>query len=256
MGIFRDVTRLARTEAMRRRFVSDVSHELRTPVASIAAAAETLLEGETDKEESIQLTELIARQTRRMHELIEDLTDLSRMESGAIELAWEDVALFPVVEDVAQDLARQASARGVTIRVGGDRELQVSGDRKRLVQIVHNLLDNAIKFSPDGMPVEATVERQNGRPVLRIADRGPGIPKSERDRIFQRFYQVDPSRSKAKPGTGLGLAIVKHLALLHRARVEVAGEPGAGAVFRVVFPEAATPASAAPSGSANAPSRA
>jgi two-component system phosphate regulon sensor histidine kinase PhoR len=247
VGIFRDVTRLARTEAMRRRFVSDVSHELRTPVASIAAAAETLLEGETDKEESVRLTELIARQTRRMHELIEDLTDLSRMESGAIELAWEDVPLLKVVEEVAQDLARQASARDVTIRVGGDRDLQVSGDRRRLVQIVHNLLDNAIKFSPESMPIEATVERHNGKPVLRIADRGPGIPKSERDKIFQRFYQVDPSRSKAKPGTGLGLAIVKHLALLHRAQVEVGGELGAGAVFRVVFPEKTTPISTAPS---------
>ena len=247
VGIFRDVTRLARTEAMRRRFVSDVSHELRTPVASIAAAAETLLEGETDKDESVQLTELIARQTRRMHELIEDLTDLSRMESGAIELSREDVSLREVVEEVARDLARPAGERGVSILISGDLEIHVSGDRRRLVQIVHNLLDNAIKFSPDGSPVEASIGRRGGSPVLTISDRGPGIPRSERDKIFQRFYQVDPSRSKARPGTGLGLAIVKHLALLHRAQVEVGGEPGAGAVFRVVFPESATPISTAPS---------
>ncbi len=247
VGIFRDVTRLARTEAMRRRFVSDVSHELRTPVASIAAAAETLLEGETEKDESVQLTELIARQTRRMHELIEDLTDLSRMESGAIELAWEEVALLPVVDEVAGDLARQASERGVAVRVSGDREIRVSGDRKRLVQIVHNLLDNAIKFSPDGSPVEASLGLRDGSPVLTISDSGPGIPRSERDKIFQRFYQIDPSRSKARPGTGLGLAIVKHLALLHRAQVEVEGESGSGAVFRVVFP-AASPGDPIPKG--------
>ncbi len=236
VGIFRDVTRVARTEAMRRRFVSDVSHELRTPVASIAAAAETLLDGAPEKDESVQLTELISRQTRRMHELIEDLTDLSRIESGAIELAWEDVALIPVVEEVARDLEHRAAERGVAIRVDGDRAVSVSGDRRRLIQIVHNLLDNAIKFSPDATPVEAVVESVGGRPVLGITDRGPGIPRSERDRIFQRFYQVDRSRSKAKPGTGLGLAIVKHLALLHHARIEVGGEPGSGAVFRIVFP--------------------
>ncbi|MGH9442911.1 MAG: ATP-binding protein [Thermoanaerobaculia bacterium] len=237
VGIFRDVTRLARTEAMRRRFVSDVSHELRTPVASIAAAAETLLEGQSDREESAHLTALIARQTRRMHELIEDLTDLSRMESGAIELVWEDVTLREIVEEVAQDVGPRAAERGVTIVVSGDPALLVSGDRRRLVQIIHNLLDNAVKFSPDSTPVEARVEMRAGHPVLTVSDRGPGIPRSERDRIFQRFYQVDPSRSKARPGTGLGLAIVKHLVLLHRAQVEVGGEPGEGAVFRVVFPE-------------------
>jgi signal transduction histidine kinase len=172
-----------------------------------------------------------------MHELIEDLTDLSRIESGAIELAWEDVALLSVVEDVARDLAHRAGERGVSIRVAGDSAVTVSGDRRRLVQIVHNLLDNAVKFSPDATPVDAVVESSGGRTILTITDRGPGIARSERDRIFQRFYQVDRSRSKVKPGTGLGLAIVKHLALLHRAQVEVGGEPGSGAVFRVVFPD-------------------
>ena len=162
------------------------------------------------------------------------------MESGAIELAREDVGLLSIVEEVAQDLTRRASERGVTIEVSGDPQIQVSGDRKRLVQIVHNLLDNAIKFSPDGMPVEAAVGFRGGRPVLTISDRGPGVPRSERDKIFQRFYQVDRSRSKARPGTGLGLAIVKHLALLHRAQIEVEGESGTGAVFRVVFPERVT----------------
>ena len=237
VGIFRDVSRLARTEAMRRRFVSDVSHELRTPVASIAAAAETLLDGGPERDESVELTQLISRQARRMHELIEDLTDLSRIESGAIDLAWEDVPLLPVVEEVARDLSHRAGERGVSIRVSGDRELAVSGDRRRIVQIVHNLLDNAVKFSPDSAAVDAGVERSAGGAILTITDRGPGIPRSERDRIFQRFYQVDRSRSKVKPGTGLGLAIVKHLAVLHRARIEVGGEAGAGAVFRVVFPE-------------------
>jgi two-component system, OmpR family, phosphate regulon sensor histidine kinase PhoR len=236
IGIFRDVTPMARTEAMRRRFVADVSHELRTPVSSIAAAAETLLDASTDRQEAATLTALIARQANRMRDLIEDLTDLSRIESGAIDLVWEPLALLPVVRDVAADLAPRALARRVEIRIEGDETLAISGDRRRLVQIIHNLLDNAVKFSPEGEIVRARVAAESGRTMLTVEDRGPGIPESEREKIFQRFYQVDPSRSKAKPGTGLGLAIVKHLAALHHAPVTVGGEPGEGAIFRVSFP--------------------
>jgi len=236
IGIFRDITPMARTEAMRRRFVADVSHELRTPVSSIAAAAETLLDASTDREEAATLTALIARQATRMRDLIEDLTDLSRIESGAIDLSWERLEVLPVVRDVVSDLATRARARNVEIRVEGDATLSISGDRRRLVQIVHNLLDNAVKFSPEGEIVFATVSSESGRVVLKVEDRGPGIPESEREKIFQRFYQVDPSRSKAKPGTGLGLAIVKHLAALHHAQVTVGGESGGGAVLRVSFP--------------------
>ena len=238
--IFRDVTPLSRTESMRRRFVADVSHELRTPIASIAAAAETLADGGADRDETAQLTALIARQAGRMRDLIEDLTDLSRIESGAIELSPERVALAPLVREVAEDLGPRAAARRVSIDVRGSDELAVSGDPRRLLQIVFNLLDNAVKFSPDGEKVEASVEALDGRIVLRIEDHGPGVPLSEREKIFQRFYQVDPSRSKVKPGTGLGLAIVKHLALLHDASVSVGGEPGRGAVFRVSFPPFST----------------
>jgi len=235
VAIFRDVTPVARTESMRRRFVADVSHELLTPISSIAAAAETLSEGAPDREESAQLTALIARQANRMRDLIEDLTDLSRIESGAIELSPERVPLVPLLREVAEDLAHRTSARSVAIDVRGTEDLAVFGDRRRIVQIVFNLLDNAVKFSPEGDRVEASVAAEDGRVVLSIEDQGPGVPLSEREKIFQRFYQVDPSRSKAKPGTGLGLAIVKHLALLHDATLAVGGEPGRGAIFRISF---------------------
>ncbi len=235
VGIFRDVTPVARTEAMRRRFVADVSHELRTPIASIAAAAETLLDGSTEKEDSAALTALIARQAMRMRDLIEDLTDLSRIESGSIELVWESVPLLALAREVADDLAARAASREIRIVIEGDAGVSVSGDRRRVIQIVHNLLDNAIKFSPDGEVVRARASSEADGIVLAIEDHGPGVPSSEREKIFQRFYQVDPSRSKAKPGTGLGLAIVKHLAALHGAVVTVGDAPGGGALFRVVF---------------------
>jgi two-component system phosphate regulon sensor histidine kinase PhoR len=236
VGIFRDVSTVAKTEAMRRRFVSDVSHELRTPIASIAAAAETLVEGNQAGEETVRLTELIARQAERMRELIEDLTDLSRIESGAIELHREEVALTPLAREVCRDLAVRSQARNVRLEVEGTDDLTVWGDRGRVSQILHNLLDNAIKFSPEGEVVRVSVAKARRGVSLSVSDRGPGIPRSEREKIFQRFYQTDPSRSKVKPGTGLGLAIVKHLAALHDAAIDVDGEPGSGATFRVTFP--------------------
>jgi two-component system phosphate regulon sensor histidine kinase PhoR len=236
VGVLRDVTRLERTEAMRRTFVADVSHELRTPIASIAAAAETLSEGGADDAEVEDLVALIGRQSARMRELIDDLMDLAQIESGAVEVEPEDVGLVALLEEVASDLEGVASARNVRVVVTGDPAVAVRGDRRRLGQVARNLLDNAIKFSPEGAPVNVRVERNGSGPTFSVSDLGPGIPKAERDKIFQRFYQIDRSRSKERPGMGLGLAIVKHLVHLHGASVEVEGEVGQGSVFRVQFP--------------------
>jgi two-component system phosphate regulon sensor histidine kinase PhoR len=238
VGVLRDVTRLERTEAMRRTFVADVSHELRTPIASIAAAAETLAGNGADGAEAANLVALIERQSERMRELIDDLMDLAQIESGAVELKSEEVALAALLSEVASELGPAAQAKRVSVAVDGDPGVAVWGDRRRLGQVARNLLDNAIKFSPDGSPVAVRVERDPSGPSFSVTDRGPGIPKSERDKIFQRFYQIDRSRSKTRPGTGLGLAIVKHLAHLHGASVEVEGEVGRGSTFKVQFPAA------------------
>jgi two-component system, OmpR family, phosphate regulon sensor histidine kinase PhoR len=239
VGVLRDVTRLERTESMRRTFVADVSHELRTPIASIAAAAETLAEAQPDKTESAELLGLIRRQSDRMRELIDDLMDLAQIESGAVPLERADVPLKEMLAEVAEDLETGAKEHGVDLRVTGDESVTATGDRRRLGQLARNLLDNAIKFSPPGAPVVVRVWRQSGRPGFSVEDLGPGIPKAERDKIFQRFYQVDRSRSKVRPGSGLGLAIVKHIAQLHGATVDVEGEVGQGSTFRVSFPAAA-----------------
>jgi two-component system phosphate regulon sensor histidine kinase PhoR len=238
VGVLRDVTRLEKTEAMRRTFVADVSHELRTPIASIAAAAETLAEGDADEEESLELVRMVLRQAAHMRELIDDLMDLAQIESGAVPLERQVVPVALLLKEVAQDLEPKAREKNIPLRVSGDEHLTVIGDRRRLGQVVRNLLDNAIKFSPAGSPVDLEVIREGPRGGFLVRDRGPGIPKAERDKIFQRFYQVDRSRSKARPGTGLGLAIVKHIAHLHGGTVEVDGEPGQGSVFRVLFPPA------------------
>jgi two-component system phosphate regulon sensor histidine kinase PhoR len=238
LGVLRDVTRLERTEAMRRTFVADVSHELRTPIASIAAAAETLSDGQPDKTETAELLGLIRRQSDRIRELIDDLMDLAQIESGAVPLEREEVPLHELLSEIAEDFEPAAREKQVDVRVSGDPTVSAVGDRRRLGQLARNLLDNAIKFSPEGAPVTIRVWHQAGRPGFTVADLGPGIPKSERDKIFQRFYQVDRSRSKVRPGSGLGLAIVKHIAQLHGASVDVEGDVGQGSLFHVRFPAA------------------
>lgn len=238
VGVLRDVTRLERTEAMRRTFVADVSHELRTPIASIAAAAETLAEGDVDAPETAELVALVRRQTVRMRELIDDLMDLAQIESGAVVLDATELPLLTLVREVANDLSRAAREKGIELDVEGDETLMVRGDRRRLAQVIRNLLDNAIKFSPPDARVDARVAREAGSAVLAVVDRGPGIPKGEREKIFQRFYQIDRSRSKKRPGSGLGLAIVKHLVHLHGGSIEVEGAPGEGSRFLVRLPAA------------------
>jgi two-component system phosphate regulon sensor histidine kinase PhoR len=236
VGVLRDVTRLERTESMRRTFVADVSHELRTPIASIAAAAETLEEAAPDESERRELVLLIQRQSARMKELIDDLMDLAQIESGAVELTREAVPVTDLLREVAQDLAADASRRRVRVAVTGNTGASMLADRRRLLQVARNLLDNAIKFSPEGETVRLGAECGPGWAGFSVSDRGPGIPRAEREKIFQRFYQVDRSRSKTRPGTGLGLAIVKHLVQLHQGTVEIESEAGQGSLFRIRLP--------------------
>jgi two-component system phosphate regulon sensor histidine kinase PhoR len=236
VGVLRDITRLEKTESMRRTFVADVSHELRTPIASIAAAAETLADGSPEAAEQVHLVGVIRRQADHMRELIDDLMDLAQIESGTVPLDREPVPMVAMLREVAQELAPAAREKQVRIEVRGDENAAVLGDRRRLGQVARNLLDNAIKFSPEGAVVELEAREDRGAASFSVTDRGPGIPRAERDKIFQRFYQVDRSRSKKRPGSGLGLSIVKHIAHLHGATVEVEGEVGQGSTFRVVFP--------------------
>jgi two-component system, OmpR family, phosphate regulon sensor histidine kinase PhoR len=180
-----------------------------------------------------------------MEALVSDLTDLSQIESGAVTLAIEPIPLRPLLLSVVRDLAPAAEARGVTVSVDAGENLELAGDRRRISQVFRNLVDNAVKFSSPGQRVDVLAEggapdgRGGASPVaVHVVDRGIGIPRSEQDRIFQRFYRVDPSRAKSVPGTGLGLAIVKHLLILHGGTIRVDSEPGKGSRFSVTLPAA------------------
>jgi two-component system phosphate regulon sensor histidine kinase PhoR len=243
IGVARDVTERERTEQMRRQFVADVSHELRTPIATIRAASETLAGEDSLGEVAVRLVQILERQASQMQDLVSDLTDLSQIESGAVTLQFEEVPLQGLLAGVVKDLEGAARAKQVEVVLDSRAGLVVRGDRRRLAQVFRNLVDNAVKFSPAGARVDVLAEPGRGAAgetvLVHVVDRGAGIPASEQSRIFQRFYRVDPSRSKTTPGTGLGLAIVKHLLILHGGSIRVESEPLRGSRFSVSLPAVA-----------------
>jgi len=247
IGVAADVTERERTEGMRRQFVADVSHELRTPIATIRAAAETLA-GEELGEDAVRFVGIVQRQAAEMQDLVSDLTDLSQIESGSVTLQLEAVPVAGLLAGVAHDLEPFAATRSVRVAVGAPAGLAVRGDRRRLAQVFRNLVDNAVKFSPAGGRVDVLAEGAAGdagpEVHVHVVDRGVGIPAGEQQKIFQRFYRVDPSRAKSTPGTGLGLSIVKHLLILHGGSVRVESQPLTGSRFTVVLP--AAPSAAEP----------
>lgn len=245
IGVARDVTDRERTEAMRRQFVADVSHELRTPIATVRAAAEALAGEEALPEDASRLVGIVERQAAQMQDLVSDLTDLSQIESGSVTLQLEEVPLAGLLGGVAKDLEGPARAKGISVALEAPADLAVRGDRRRLAQVFRNLVDNAIKFSPAGARVDVLAEAGQGgaTALVHVVDRGIGIPASEQAKVFQRFYRIDPSRTKTRtPGTGLGLAIVKHLLILHGGAVRLESEPLRGSRFTVTLPAAAAAA--------------
>lgn len=251
VGLLFDITRLTALESVRREFVADVSHELRTPLASIKSFVETLLAGGIDdRENNRRFLEIIRRHSDRMEAILDDLTDLSRIETGAVSLDLESVELAPLVRDLLDSMRPKAIASDVSLAMDVPDGIRVTGDRRRMEQIVINLLENAIKFNKRGgsVTVRAPIGHEGegperawtaGRVVrVEVEDTGIGIPAEALDRIFNRFYRVERSRSRQMGGTGLGLSIVKHLMRLHGGTVRVASRLGEGSRFILEFPRA------------------
>ena len=232
-----DVTRQEALEQVRQRFIADVSHELRTPVTSIKGAVETLLDSGGDIDETgRRFLEIARRQADRMSELIADLADLSRIETGAIEFERGDIDLSALIRDVVEVVTSRHGGRDVTLKDLIPEGYTVFADRRRLEQVLVNLIDNAMKYTPDGGTVRLTADRANGYDILTVEDTGPGIPADDREKVFNRFYRVDKARSRELGGTGLGLAIVKHLVKQHEGMIRVASGETGGARFVLELP--------------------
>jgi two-component system phosphate regulon sensor histidine kinase PhoR len=235
--LFFDVTRLEALERVRREFVADVSHELRTPLTSIKAFVESLIEGRlVDRDESLRFLEIVGKHGDRMGALIDDLTDLSLIETGAVALDLAPLDAAEVASDVVAQFAFRADAAGVEVRLDVPAPFPLVADQRRLEQILVNLVDNAIKFSKRGGVVRISGGNVDGRPRIMVEDTGVGIPPDALEQVFHRFFRVDKARSRELGGTGLGLAIVKHLMRLHGGQVSVASELGRGATFTLEFP--------------------
>ncbi len=236
---FHDITELRHLEQIRKDFVANVSHELRTPITAIRGYAETLQSGAlTDPEHAPKMVEIIHRQSERLSELVEDLLELSRLESGQLKLHTETVPLAQTAAKAADAVRPKAAQKQLELLLVVPPELTAQGDPRAIEQVLVNLLDNAVKYTPAGGKVRLTGGARDGRTLVEVEDSGVGMEAKHLPRVFERFYRVDKGRSRDMGGTGLGLSIVKHLMTAMGGDVRVASQPGKGSTFTVVLPAA------------------
>ena len=236
LAVFHDLTEVRRLEGMRRDFISNVSHELRTPLAGIRAAAETLQEGAIDdRPAAIEFMGHIQREVDRMTQLVEELLELSRIESGAAPLHFAPLDASMLVADTVKRFARQAERAGLSLTAEPqDGALAIIGDGERLERALGNFVANALKFTPAGGSIIVKAAADDGHVAISVTDTGIGIEPETRARVFERFYKAD--RGRGDGGTGLGLAIVKHIVLAHEGNVSVESRPGHGSTFTMRLP--------------------
>jgi len=235
VAVFHDISDLKKAENMRRDFVANVSHELRTPVTIIKGYAETLLDGalETDPTRAKRFVEIISSHSERLTDLINDILTLSSLETKEALLELSPIDVSGTIGKACMLLQERADQKNIAIynESAGSSLSRVMADQGRLEQVVVNLLENAIKYTPDGGSVRLFTEDDGEYIRVSVADSGIGIPFKDLPRIFERFYRVDEARTREQGGTGLGLAIVKHIVQLHGGNVSVTSEPGKGSVF-------------------------
>lgn len=232
-----DVTEKEAQEQYRREFTANVSHELKTPLTSISGIAEIIRNGIVKPEDIPHFAGKIYDESQRLITLIGDIIKLSRLDENQVPMERETVDMLEMARDVVQQLSSVARKNGVTLVANGTHG-QVQGVRQVLGEMVYNLCENAVKYNRAGGRVWVDVQQVADHVVLRVKDTGIGIPAAEQGRIFERFYQVDKSHSKAVGGTGLGLSIVKHGAALHHATISVSSEPEQGTEITLTFPAA------------------
>ncbi|MGH8969182.1 MAG: sensor histidine kinase [Actinomycetes bacterium] len=240
-----DRTEARRVDAVRRDFVANVSHELKTPVGAVSLLAEALHDAADDPEAVRRFAGRMQKEVDRLSRLVQDVIDLSRLQGDDPLNEPELVALDGVVAEVVDRNRLPAEARAISLVAGGDPGLCVRGDANQLAMALGNLVENAVRYSPEGTRVTVATRpcRDDAGDIVEVsvADEGPGIPEDDRERIFERFYRIDAARSRETGGTGLGLSIVKHVAAVHGGEVTVWSAEGSGSTFTLRLPAAAAP---------------
>ena len=232
-----DITEKSEREKLRREFTANVSHELKTPLQSISGYAELLKNGGLSPETAADFGNEIYSESQRLIALVHDIIRLSKLDENDAEEINESVSLADIAEDVADRLAKKAKAMDVKIQVIRDDDGVINGAEALLDEMIFNLLDNAVIYNRKGGTAIVRISRDGNDTVLSVKDTGIGIPDSDQDRVFERFYRVDKSRSKATGGTGLGLSIVRHAALYHHATISLDSKLGIGTEITIRFPE-------------------
>ena len=238
VAVFHDVSRLKQADEIRRDFVANVSHELRTPLSIFHGNLETLLEpGDLDENETRHIYEVMKRHSDRLNLLVNDLLSLARLESKEANLQLAEIRLRDFLEGITRDWAKRLAGKNLRLELQVPDDFPtVHADERRLEEVVHNLLDNAVKYSHQNGRIVLNAGAPDQEVVLSVCDEGVGIAANDLPRIFERFYRADRARSRELGGTGLGLSIVKHIAQLHGGRVEAESVVGQGTTIRVILP--------------------
>ena len=240
--LFRDITELRRTETMRRDFVANVSHELRTPLSILRGYLETLLENpKQPPAELLRIFEVMERHSNRLNLLVDDVLSLARLEGPGVALDLTTIRPAVFLRGIMRDWEKKFSAKKLQAELDASDDLPpLQADEARLQEVIYNLLDNAVKYSPPAGRITVRAVPNGDRLSLSVSDNGPGIPPRDLPRIFERFYRADKARHRELGGTGLGLSIVKHIAQLHGGNVEAESELGRGTTVWVHLPLPAT----------------
>jgi two-component system sensor histidine kinase SenX3 len=231
-----DESEVRRIDAVRRDFVANVSHELKTPIGALGLLSEAILGAKDQPQEVVRFASRMQNEAKRLTELVQEIIDLSRLQSSDPLSKALPVDVEDVIREAVNQAQISAESRGIHVEIGGIDIATVIGDREQLIAAVHNLVENAINYSPEDTKVSVTAKCGPDLVEIAVSDQGIGIPDSELGRIFERFYRVDPARSRATGGTGLGLSIVKHVALNHGGDVKVWSKVGVGSTFSLLLP--------------------
>ena len=238
--LLEDRTESKRLDDTRRDFIANISHELKTPIGAVSLLAETIADAKDDPEAVEKFAKSLAREAKRLRELVKDVIQLSRFQSTELVGTADLVDLSNVVRDAIERNNFRAEQRNIKVSSDTPEGIEVFGDAEMLTVAVKNLVENAINYSDENSTVGIGVKESNGIAAISVTDSGVGLTVEDQTRIFERFYRVDPSRSRDTGGTGLGLAIVKHVALTHQGEVRVFSKPGVGSTFTLRLPLADT----------------
>jgi len=226
-----------RIDAVRRDFITNISHELKTPITALSLNSDALLEVKNEPDQVVRFADRIKQQAGRLNDLVQEIINLSKLQDADPLDVAKAVSLLEVVKEAIDQCETNAEARKISINLEKEDSATVLGNRDQLVMAVHNLIENAINYSAPGTNVTVVVEGDDEIAEITVKDQGIGIAQGEIDRIFERFYRVDPARSRATGGTGLGLSIVKHVAQNHGGEIKVWSAPGVGSTFSLRLPK-------------------